>query len=117
MKTEHVYMAPTFEEYIRAIVCASRGIGGAPEFTYAAQTVRANNMEIDYPNQLFINNEFIDASDGGTFKTINPADESVICDVAKGTRDDVDYAVHCAHVSSIDTFVQWWCFLCHNSAL
>ena len=60
--------------------------------------MKANDMELSFPNQLFINNEFIDASDGGTFNTINPSDESVICAVAKGTKEDVDYAVHCAKV-------------------
>ena len=36
-----------------------------------------NEMDIKFPNQLFINNEFIDASDGNTFDTINPTDGSV----------------------------------------
>lgn len=56
-------------------------------------------MDLKFPNQIFINNEFINASDGGTFTTINPADETVICSVAKATPDDVDYAVHCAKVN------------------
>ena len=32
---------------------------------------------VTFPHQLFINNEFIDASDGGTFDTICPYDEQV----------------------------------------
>jgi len=32
---------------------------------------------VTYPHQLFINNEFVDASDGGTFETICPYDEQV----------------------------------------
>lgn len=63
--------------------------------------LHANDKELRFPNQLFINNEFIDASDGGTFKTVNPSDESFICKVAKATKDDVDYAVHCAKVCSV----------------
>ena len=39
--------------------------------------MHVNNTDIKFPNQLFINNEFIDASDGVTFDTINPADCSV----------------------------------------
>ena len=39
--------------------------------------MNVNNSDIRFPNQLFINNEFIDASDGVTFDTINPADNSV----------------------------------------
>lgn len=40
-------------------------------------TKNVNNMTIDFPHQLFIDNEFVDSSDGKTFKTVNPADESV----------------------------------------
>ena len=36
-----------------------------------------NNMELTIPHQAFIDNEFVDASNGQTFKTINPADEQV----------------------------------------
>ena len=39
--------------------------------------MHANNMNLRIPHQLFINNKFIDASDGNTFDTINPNDESV----------------------------------------
>lgn len=36
-----------------------------------------NNRNISFPHQLFINNEFVDSSDGNTFDSINPADETV----------------------------------------
>ena len=39
--------------------------------------MNVNNSDIRFPNQLLINNEFIDASDGVTCDTINPADNSV----------------------------------------
>jgi len=32
---------------------------------------------VTFPHQLFINNEFVDASDGGTFDAICPYDEQV----------------------------------------
>jgi len=32
---------------------------------------------VTFPHQLFINNELVDASDGGTFDTICPYDEQV----------------------------------------
>lgn len=60
--------------------------------------MRANNMDLEFPNQLFINNEFVDATNNGTFQTINPATEEVICEVANATQEDVEYAVHCAKV-------------------
>lgn len=40
-------------------------------------TLHVNNMELKFPNQLFINGEFRDAVDGKTYDTINPNDESV----------------------------------------
>jgi len=36
--------------------------------------------KVTFPHQLFINNEFIDAADGGTFDTICPSDEQVCVD-------------------------------------
>lgn len=53
-------------------------------------------MDLKFPHQLFINNEFVNSSSGKTFKTINPTDESVICDVAFGSAEDVDRAVMAA---------------------
>src|SRR5262245_32573242 len=46
--------------------------------------------------RLLINNEWIDASDGGTFDTVNPATGEVIAKVAHATAKDVDMAVKCA---------------------
>lgn len=34
-------------------------------------------MDLSFPHQCFIDNEFVDSSDGRTFDTINPSDESV----------------------------------------
>ena len=65
--------------------------------------MHVNNRDIRFPNQLFINNEFVDSSDGSTFDTINPADESLICKVAKGTKADVDAAVDADHVADAAT--------------
>ena len=44
---------------------------------FQAVKMHVNNRDIEFPNQLFINNEFIDASNGDTFDTVNPSDESV----------------------------------------
>lgn len=43
--------------------------------------MNVNNMDLKFPNQLFINNEFVDASNGDTFNTINPHDGSVSANV------------------------------------
>ena len=36
--------------------------------------------------QIFINNEWVDAVEGKTFPTINPTNGEVICEVAEGTK-------------------------------
>ncbi|XP_074644425.1 cytosolic 10-formyltetrahydrofolate dehydrogenase-like isoform X2 [Tubulanus polymorphus] len=96
MVNEDVYMATSFEEFVNAVVLKFRHGDEEKVFEYDAIHMHVNQMDVRFPNQLFINNEFINSSDGNTFKTINPADESVICEVAKGTRDDVDRAVQAA---------------------
>lgn len=62
--------------------------------------MNVNGMEIQFPHQLFINGEFVDASNKATYNTINPSDESVICQVSKGTKDDVHRAVMAAKVEN-----------------
>ena len=42
----------------------------------------------EYKNQLYINGAWRDASDGGTFDVLNPADESTLATVSSGTVDD-----------------------------
>ncbi|KIN62706.1 5-carboxymethyl-2-hydroxymuconate semialdehyde dehydrogenase [Sulfitobacter noctilucicola] len=40
---------------------------------------------------------------GGVFQSISPVDKSTICDVARGTADDIDAAAEAAHVA----FAEW----------
>ncbi|HKA07014.1 MAG TPA: aldehyde dehydrogenase family protein, partial [Gemmataceae bacterium] len=47
-------------------------------------------------SKLMINNEWVNASDGGTFDTLNPATGEVIAKVAHATSKDVDSAVRVA---------------------
>ena len=49
--------------------------------------------------QLFINNAWRDASDGGTLDVINPATEEVIAAVASAEQQDVDAAVAAARAA------------------
>ena len=44
------------------------------------------SMKIFFNFQLFINNEFVDAVSGKKFQTINPANESVIAEIAEGDK-------------------------------
>ena len=47
-------------------------------------------------NQLFINNEWRDATSGDTFDVVNPATEEVLTSVAKASADDLNAAVDAA---------------------
>jgi acyl-CoA reductase-like NAD-dependent aldehyde dehydrogenase len=49
-----------------------------------------------FQTQLFINNEFVDALDGGTFEVFNPYDNSLLANVAEAKAADVDRAVAAA---------------------
>jgi acyl-CoA reductase-like NAD-dependent aldehyde dehydrogenase len=47
-------------------------------------------------SQLFIDGQFVDAVDGGTFQTANPATSEAIAEVAEAKEADVDQAVRAA---------------------
>ncbi|MEJ4047204.1 aldehyde dehydrogenase family protein [Erwinia sp. SLM-02] len=47
-------------------------------------------------NQLFINGQWVAPARGGSFDTINPANETAIAQVAAATAEDVDRAVQAA---------------------
>ena len=49
-----------------------------------------------FQTQLFINNEFVDALDGGTFDVFNPFDNSLLAKVAEAKPADIDRAVAAA---------------------
>lgn len=48
---------------------------------------------------ILIGDEFRASVSGKTFKTVNPATEEVICEVAEGDAADVDLAVHAARAA------------------
>src|SRR5262245_19172907 len=51
------------------------------------------------PGRLFINGQFVDAADGKTFDTINPATGEPLTKVAEGGSEDVDRAVKAARTA------------------
>lgn len=75
------------------LVLKSRGGGGAAEIEVPAVHLRVNNMDLAIPYQLFINGQFVEAVEGNLFDTVNPTDESVICQVHEARAADVDLAV------------------------
>eukprot|EP00929_Paragymnodinium_shiwhaense_P104791 TRINITY_DN694_c0_g1_i3.p1 TRINITY_DN694_c0_g1~~TRINITY_DN694_c0_g1_i3.p1 ORF type:complete len:506 (+),score=165.38 TRINITY_DN694_c0_g1_i3:66-1583(+) len=46
--------------------------------------------------QLFINNEWVDATGGKSFDTVNPVTEAKIATVQEASKEDIDKAVKCA---------------------
>ncbi|KAG6461768.1 hypothetical protein O3G_MSEX012842 [Manduca sexta] len=65
------------------------------KYSASAAPAPQTNPEILYTG-LFINNEWVKASDGKTFKTENPANGKVITEVQQAGKADVDKAVKAA---------------------
>lgn len=55
-----------------------------------------HQVQLQKKYQLFIGGTWKDASDGKTFKTTCPADQSLLAECAEATREDVDEAVKAA---------------------
>ncbi len=65
-------------------------------FDYAPAPESASIVDIRSSYGLFINGEFVDAKDGGAFKTVNPATEETLAEIASAGPSDVDSAVAAA---------------------
>lgn len=81
LENEDVFMAPAFTEFCLNVVLKSRGGVGQTEIEYKAVEIETNKRKIRFPCQLFINGEFVDAENGKSIPTINPATEEIICNV------------------------------------
>ncbi|WP_289001636.1 aldehyde dehydrogenase family protein [uncultured Megasphaera sp.] len=55
------------------------------------------NTQIQESYNLYINGQWVPASDGKTFKAYNPANGDVLSTCAEATKEDVDTAVAAAH--------------------
>ncbi|TYB69798.1 aldehyde dehydrogenase family protein [Nonomuraea sp. PA05] len=64
-------------------------------FEYAPAPESRDVVDLKSSYGLFINGEFVDGS-GPSFKTVNPATEETLAEVATATSDDVDRAVQAA---------------------
>ncbi|KAI5817189.1 aldehyde dehydrogenase domain-containing protein [Pyronema omphalodes] len=58
-----------------------------------------NGVKYEQPLGLFINNEWVAATEGATFEVINPATEKVICSVQEAREADIDIAVKAARAA------------------
>jgi aldehyde dehydrogenase (NAD+) len=67
-----------------------------PAFEYAPAPESSSIVDIRSSYGLFVNGTFVNAADGGARKTVNPATEEVLAEVAEAGESDVDAAVRAA---------------------
>ena len=79
------------------------GPADAP-FTYAPAPQAADVVQIASSYGLFIDGEFVDPADGGGRKTVNPATEEVLAEVAEAGPADVQRAVAAARRAQEDVW-------------
>ena len=97
LTNEEVFMATQFKDFAKTLVIFSRGGGGKKAQVYDTIKMNVNKMDISFPSQLYIDGEFVDATSGRKLKSIDPRDESVICEVECASKADVDKACKAAH--------------------
>lgn len=68
-------------------------------FEYAPAPESRAVVDIKPSYGLFINGEFVDPIESGGFKSINPATEETLSEIAAGTEADVDAAVRAARTA------------------
>ena len=95
LQNTDVFMAPVFDELATAAILTKRGANASQQISFDAVEMRANNMTLRFPRQLFINGKFVDGH-AKPIPSINPHDESLICVVESASVDDVDKAVKAA---------------------
>jgi aldehyde dehydrogenase (NAD+) len=85
----------------RAVVPAVERPDGKTKmpFEYAPAPESPSIATIRPSYGLFINGEFVDPKDGERFKTVNPANEEVLAEVAAAGPSDVDSAVAAARAA------------------
>ncbi|WP_020578689.1 aldehyde dehydrogenase family protein [Actinopolymorpha alba] len=67
-----------------------------PTFEYAPAPESRDVARVRSAYSLFINGEFVEPTDGRRFKTVSPASEEVLAEVAQAGEEDVDRAVAAA---------------------
>ncbi|MGK5442225.1 aldehyde dehydrogenase family protein [Micromonospora sp. URMC 105] len=68
-------------------------------FEYAPAPESRSVVDIKASYGLFVDGRFVDPTDGGSFKSINPASEEVLAEVAEAGAQDVDRAVRAARTA------------------
>lgn len=65
-------------------------------FEYAPAPESRSVVDIRPSYGLFVDGKFVDPIDGGSFKSVNPASEEVLAEIAEAGGEDVDRAVRAA---------------------
>ncbi|XP_044739233.1 cytosolic 10-formyltetrahydrofolate dehydrogenase [Chrysoperla carnea] len=92
-----VFLATTFSEFCNAVILLKRSGGKVEEeIVYDAVELNINKKHLKFPRQLFINGKFVNSESGKKTPVINPADESIICEVECASEKDVNAAVAAA---------------------
>ncbi|WP_431933211.1 aldehyde dehydrogenase family protein [Micromonospora sp. RP3T] len=68
-------------------------------FEYAPAPESRSVVDLRPSYGLFVDGEFVDPADGGSFKSINPASEEVLAEIAEAGSADVDRAVRAARTA------------------
>ncbi|MFD6562948.1 aldehyde dehydrogenase family protein [Micromonospora profundi] len=68
-------------------------------FEYAPAPESRSVVDLKNAYGLYIGGEFVDPTDGGSFKSINPASEEVLAEIAEAGAQDVDRAVRAARTA------------------
>ena len=82
------------------VVRRTRGESSVQELSFGAVCLTADKMDLKFPTQLFINNQFVDSVKGGAMPGINPTTEEAIwSNVQVAIKEDVDQAVKAAKMA------------------
>ncbi|GAA3738527.1 aldehyde dehydrogenase family protein [Micromonospora maritima] len=68
-------------------------------FEYAPAPESRSVVDIKPSYGLFVDGAFVDPTDGGSFKSVNPASEEVLAEIAEAGNEDVDRAVRAARTA------------------
>ncbi|GAA4905623.1 aldehyde dehydrogenase (acceptor) [Stackebrandtia albiflava] len=68
-------------------------------FEYAPAPESRAIVDIKPSYGLFVNGEFVDPKEGGAFKSVNPATEETLAEIAEASQADVDAAVAAARTA------------------
>ncbi|MFJ6195142.1 aldehyde dehydrogenase family protein [Micromonospora sp. NPDC092111] len=68
-------------------------------FEYAPAPESRSVVDLQPSYGLFVDGKFVDPADGGSFKSVNPASEEVLAEIAEAGAEDVDRAVRAARTA------------------